>query len=90
MSDRPTPVYDIIPMEEVQAARNRQRHVLSSVFPVKDVRPLRSVLKQGFAQVSTLRHEDRTEVTAVWNSSSMLARTCSTKPLQIHSGPKTL
>jgi hypothetical protein len=48
------PVNDVLLVQEVEAARDGQRHVLPLVAPVEDGGPVHSVLPQRSAQVSAL------------------------------------
>ena len=50
---------DVAVVEEVQALRDRQRHVLPLVVPVEHVRAVAVVLPKGIAQVATLRQRTR-------------------------------
>ena len=48
-------MYDVVLMQEVQAARDRQGHVLPFVVPVKDVSAVLCILEHRFPQVPTLQ-----------------------------------
>ena len=51
-----SPVDDVALVEEVQALRDRQRHILPPVAPVVHVGAVTDVPPDGIAEVSSLRH----------------------------------